>query len=587
MNTVAERQAPTPVAAAVGGGVRQIRPQPGPQTDFLACGADIAIIGGGAYGGKTFSLLLVDVAEVPDPAWASVTFRRDTNQIRNPGGLWDEACALYSPLGGRPLSNSLEVLFQSGAVAKFWHLEHQKDVYSWDGAQIPCIKFDQLESFEETQFWYMVSRNRDPSGHVRPFIRATCNPDPDSWLKRLLAWWIDEKTGYAIPERSGVVRWFLRINDNIHWADTREALMEQFGRKDLPPEHALQPRPLSLTFIVARIWDNQIGLDKDPLYLAKLQNLPKHERDRLLGDAKLGGNWNSRPSAGTLFRREWCTKLPAEPANVDWIRGWDLAATEPTSVNADPDWTVGVRLGKYRDANRFVIAADVKRMRKRPAVRDKSLANTAIADGHDCRIRIPQDPGQAGKSQKADLVGKLTGFSVSSDPVTGDKVTRFSPFSAQAEAGNVDYVEGIPEDYLRALESFPDGAHDDDADATSEAFAGHITNHLGFLVFARHEVEARSRATAEAVARAAGPAGKTVTDLGAAPVGSNGGGNGHGQAVIDVSPVQVIRSPAEAEQPVKPRNTFSVPNVRSPAQQARAMTVAERDAAGITPGRPW
>jgi predicted phage terminase large subunit-like protein len=84
---------------------------------------------------------------------------------------------------------------------------------------------------------------------------------------------------------------------------------------------------------------------------------------------------------------------------------------------------------------------------------------------------LPQDPGQAGKSQIINLTKMLAGFNVRSSPESGDKVTRFSPFSAQAEAGNVMVLRGPwNEAWFNSLESFPEAKHDDDADSTSRAF---------------------------------------------------------------------------------------------------------------------
>jgi hypothetical protein len=65
----------------------------------------------------------------------------------------------------------------------------------------------------------MVSRNRSTCG-VRPYIRATCNPDADSWVADFLAWWIDPETGLRIPERAGMLRYYIRVADKIIWADT-------------------------------------------------------------------------------------------------------------------------------------------------------------------------------------------------------------------------------------------------------------------------------------------------------------------------------------------------------------------------------
>src|SRR5262249_50554839 len=117
--------------------------------------------------------------------------------------------------------------------------------------------------------------------------------------------------------------------------------------------------------------------------------------------------------------------------------------------------------------------------------------NTAAEDGPDVEIALPQDPGQAGKAQAAALVRALEGFAVRATPESGDKVTRFGPFSAQAEAGNV-YVLRAPwnDAWFSALESFPTAAHDDDADATSRAFAAHQSRiaSAGFLAWAREEL---------------------------------------------------------------------------------------------------
>ena len=65
----------------------------------------------------------------------------------------------------------------------------------------------------------------------------------------------------------------------------------------------------------------------------------------------------------------------------------------------------------------------------------------------------------------------LAGYDVRSAPVTGDKITRFNPFSAQAEVGNVKVLRGRwNEAWFCSLEGFPEAAHDDDVDSTSEAF---------------------------------------------------------------------------------------------------------------------
>lgn len=274
-----------------------IRPQAGPQESFLSTPADIAIYGGAAGGGKTWALLLEPLRHISNKEFGAVIFRRTTPQIRNEGGLWDESSSLYPHVGGDPKEHTLEWKFKSGATVSFSHLEHEKNVHDWQGSQIPLICFDELTHFTARQFWYMLSRNRSMCG-VRPYVRATCNPDPDSFVADLIKWWIDQDTGYAIPERSGVIRYFVRINNELHWADKPDELRESY------PDAG---EPKSMTFIAASIEDNRALLDADPGYMANLNALPLVERERLKR-----GNWKIRDETASIYKPKWWQKWPAD-----------------------------------------------------------------------------------------------------------------------------------------------------------------------------------------------------------------------------------------------------------------------------------
>jgi len=297
---------------------RVIRPQEGPQTTFLASPADIAIYGGAAGGGKTWALLMEPLRHVSNKDFGAVFFRRSTVQVRNEGGLWDESAKVYPLLSAEPREHVLDWRFPSGATVAFAHLEHDKTVLNWQGAQIPLICFDELTHFSPSQFWYMVSRNRSTCG-VRPYIRATCNPDADSWVAGFIAWWIDQATGLPIPERAGKLRWFVRINDELKWADA-PAELEQYrdaNGQPIPPKSA--------TFIPARLTDNTALMAADPGYLANLMALPTVERERLLG-----GNWKIRNTQALVFTN-WTVQEFETPANATLRFGADWGfANDPT-----------------------------------------------------------------------------------------------------------------------------------------------------------------------------------------------------------------------------------------------------------------
>src|SRR5215469_17003381 len=265
-----------------------ISPQPGPQTAFLQTSADICIYGGAAGGGKTVALLIAPLRYVSRvPNFTVVCFRRTMPQITNPGGLWDETQNLYPRTGGMPHLGPREWRWPRGGKIKFSHLQFDSTVYGWQGAQIALICFDELTHFSRHQFFYMVSRNRSTCG-VRPYIRATCNPDADSWVADFLAWWLDPETGFPIPERAGVLRYYVRVGDKIEWAARPEDLMQHLPGMEAPPPGFELPRPLSVTFIPASVFDNPALLQVNPEYVT-WRSLPLLECERLLG-----GNWKIR-----------------------------------------------------------------------------------------------------------------------------------------------------------------------------------------------------------------------------------------------------------------------------------------------------
>lgn len=445
-----------------------IKPQEGPQEQFLSSQADICIYGGAAGGGKTYALLLEPLRHVKNSGFGCVIFRKNANQIFAEGGLWDTSYSIYPHVGGVPKMTPTPTWnFPSGMKVSFGHIDQEKDVLKWQGSQIAMIAFDELTHFTEQQFWYMMSRNRSSSG-IAGYIRATCNPDADSWVASFISWWWDENTGYPIPERSGVIRYFIRRDGEIKWASSEKELCEKYGLTTAEDKAQIK----SATFVASKLSDNKILMDNDPSYLANLKALTLVDQERLLY-----GNWKIRPAAGLFFQRSqipvdgWLDEIPADVSI--WVRAWDLAATAE-SEGGEPAYTAGVLIGKRRSNGRYVIA-DVTNKRLAADAARQHIKATAIMDkqrkGSSMKIRLPQDPGQAGKAQAADFVKFLTGFNVSIELESGSKETRAEPFAAQWQHGNVEIVKGEwNESYLNQLESFPEGKFKDMVDASSSGF---------------------------------------------------------------------------------------------------------------------
>ena len=403
-----------------------------------------------------------------NPEFGAVIFRSSMTQITEQGGLWDASMKLYKLYPStRPIKSPKPYWrFPSGAKVSFRQISRDDDVYDWQGTEICCLEFDELTHFSEFQFFYMLSRNRSTCG-VEPYVRASCNPDADSWVAKFISWWIDQDTGYAIPERSGKIRFMARVNEEIVWGDTKEEVIQAANEADY--DVAIDEDDVkSVSFVSSNVYDNQVLLRTNKTYLSNLKALSIVERERLLY-----GNWKIKAAKGLYFPRSAIPELLEEvPEDViRWVRGWDLAATD-TDEGGDPAYTASVLLGRRRDGsyviadatNHRLKAEKVRALVKQCAVSDKSKYKRV-------RIRMSIDPGQAGKEQAQSYIKMLAGFSVNAVRETGSKEARAEPFAAQWQAGNVAVVAGPwTEALLAQYESFPESKYKDLVDAGSNAF---------------------------------------------------------------------------------------------------------------------
>jgi predicted phage terminase large subunit-like protein len=177
---------------------------------------------------------------------------------------------------------------------------------------------------------------------------------------------------------------------------------------------------------------------------------------------------NPRPTEGSLFKVAQIEVIDVAPAVSRVVRAWDLAATKQVGTR-DPDWTVGLKMGRLPDG-RFLIM-DVVRLREGPDGVERAIVNTATQDGRTATVSLPQDPGQAGKAQAQHLTRKLSGYSVVVTPETGDKATRAAPVASQINVGNVLMLRAPwNRPFLDELAGFPSATKDDQVDALSRAF---------------------------------------------------------------------------------------------------------------------
>lgn len=183
-----------------------------------------------------------------------------------------------------------------------------------------------------------------------------------------------------------------------------------------------------------------------------------------LGDYAWAGQYQQRPAPreGGLFKVERIGVVETLPKCSHWVRAWDLAGTAGAGA-----YTVGVLMGLRKDGKGYVVA-DVVRERLSPGDVRTLIKSTAELDGKKVRIRLPQDPGQAGKAQAAEFYALLDGYTVRI-LVTGDKkkAVRAEPFAVQVEGSRVAMLKAPWNDaYIAELRTFPAGHYADQVDAS-------------------------------------------------------------------------------------------------------------------------
>ncbi|XAO54224.1 terminase large subunit [Yersinia phage vB_YenM_P778] len=432
-----------------------IAPQPGSQETFLNTSADIVLYGGAAGSGKTAALLMDSLQHIEDPDYKAVYFRRNTTQLR--GGLWPAAKKLFGMFGGVPKEQSLEIHFPSGANITFAYMELDKHKDAHQGIEYSAIYWDEFTHYDAAQVQYLMTRMRS-GADGDSYMKCSMNPDRDHFVYAWVEPYLDDD-GYPDPEKCGRLRYYVMDNNVMVSYWTIDELYENY-----PLEI-----PQTYTFIQGTIDDNPILDFIEPKYRGKLENNSPVTVARLRY-----GNWKARAEGSNYFQRNWCEIVDTVPPNCISVRAWDLAATLPSEVNPNPDWTAGVKMLKCKDDGCYYIA-HAERFRDRPSGVEDKILTTAAHDSNKTSVFVPQDPGAAGKSYATSLIRKLAeqGFRARAKPTNKDKVTRFAPFSSAAEAGIVKILRGTWNDaFLTELEGFTGEGNqkDDQVDATSDAF---------------------------------------------------------------------------------------------------------------------
>lgn len=446
---------------------------------------DVILIGGGAGGGKSTICLTKNLDGVEDPYFICTVLRRTQPELKRPGGLVSESKSIYPHFSGIYKTQAMKWVFPSGAEISFAAIGSDDDLGGWQGSQLVRVMIDEAgEEWTQHQVLFLLSRMRSSKSKIHPQLIMTANPNRHSFLKSWVDFCLDDE-GVPKEGTENKIRWFVVENNEPKWADSPEELYSLYGSGKImalglsPEEMAKHPPeklfiPKSFRFIPTNVYDNPYLLPpKNMSYLANLLAQPRVNQLRFLK-----GSWIAQAEGSGFWKSSWIEivdKVPDEPG-MTRVRGYDLAGTEKSEVNPDPDYTAGTLLCRSRNGTYYIEHAE--RYRKRTGDVIDRIISTAKYDGTSrVTVAIPKDPGQAGKAFYSHLVRVLSenGIITRPDPSvsTAGKVARFLPFASLCQAGNVKMVRGEwNDDFISELEAFDGGrkGHDDFVDSVATAF---------------------------------------------------------------------------------------------------------------------
>lgn len=459
------------------------------QERYLNCNSNIIVAGGAMGSSKSYIGLMRHLRWVDDPNYRGYCIRKNATTLMKSGGLFEEAVEMYrqyEPAVQIKLKDQ-KIVFPSGASVTFSHYENDKASELYRGLQISSVFYDEATDAQEHHIFFLIQRLRSKA-KMTPSIWLTCNPMPDTYLRKWVDWWLypegHEKFGLPDPEKNGKERWMLRIGGDIVWGDSKEELIEKYGKPHLPEDHSQQVKPLSFTVLLGTIYDNPVLMETNPHYLASLEAQPEHEKQR-----NLYGNWEAREQDSTYFNRSWCEEIPYvdEKDVVHTVRAFDFAATLKSDTNPSPDYTATVRMRKMRDGS-YVID-DIRKTRIRVGDWESFVVEVSKDDPYGTTYIIPQDPGAAAEKATREFCRRLAEHGIPTKKVKTNrsKLDRFRPFASMAQNSGVkilsgcywdmeNNIRGKNDNYYKELEAFTgvrkrgESGHDDLVDATSDAF---------------------------------------------------------------------------------------------------------------------
>ena len=383
---------------------------------------------GGARGGGKSELFLMGASQfVTFPQWKVLILRLTYPQLTKPGAIMDRArkwfkapYLLKERIAPEFNGETKTWHFPYGSQIMFGHVQHEKDVENYQGAEVHCVELDEAPQFSLHKITNIYGSSRKLKDDPLP-LNIWMNGNPGGLSHEYFKEEFVDGNGLFVPST---------FEDNIH-----------LNQKE---------------------------------YKENLKRIAKN--DPILYRQWRHGDWDAVPE-GLMFKREWFTNNTYDRIQekiVKRVRFWDMAATleENPTKKGGADWTAGVLLLEGEKGKAYM--EDLQMFRLDPDETEERILSQAGIDGRKVILRVEQEGGAQAKAYVHNtLARKLPGYDFEGRSSRVSKIDRAKTMLSFIKTGNLKMKEDSSwnTQFLNLICSFPTkGVHDDPVDALSGAF---------------------------------------------------------------------------------------------------------------------
>lgn len=312
---------------------------------------------------NTAMLLTKPLPDISNRYFNGIIFRKNKGDFEN---IINETKRWYEPFGKYNKSaDDMTWNFKYGSHLNltYFDMPYQEFDDKYRGQQFAYIGIDEVPQMEFKRFKFLMTCNRN-TNNIKSRMLFTCNPDPLSWLRQFLDWYIGkadtvyadgkmhpERKGFVIPERSGKIRYFYSPDDNVSnivWGNTPHEVYMQI--KDIADEgwnenlarygHTRETYLVkTFRFTKADLLDNKALMELDSDYIKNLYQQPPEVRAR-----ELEGNWDIIRTGDDIIQPAHLERVFHNPPIMgDRIK---RASCDVAGDGGDNCWT-WFRIGKH------------------------------------------------------------------------------------------------------------------------------------------------------------------------------------------------------------------------------------------------